>query len=138
MLSFHSEQIDFTLSTQKKIIDWISQAVSNEQKELGEICYIFCSDDYLLKLNKEHLNHDYFTDVITFNYCEGNKISADVFISIDRVRDNAIKYEVSFDEELARVLIHGVLHLVGYNDKNTEEQEQMTAREDFYLSLLSN
>lgn len=138
MLSFHSEEIDFTLSAPKKIIDWISKAVSNEQKELGEICYIFCSDDYLLKLNKEHLNHDYYTDVITFNYSEGNKISADVFISIDRVRDNAIKYEVSFDEELARVLIHGVLHLVGYNDKNTEEQEQMTAREDFYLSLLSN
>lgn len=134
-VSFHSEAISFDLSDIPKTTDWIVAVIENEGKKLGEINYVFCSDEYLLKMNIEHLNHDTYTDIITFNYCEQDVISSDIFISIDRVKENASTFSVSFVDELDRVIIHGVLHLLGYNDKTEEEQEQMTLKEDFYLSL---
>ncbi len=135
-ISFHSEGVSFELETVKQTKVWIIKAIQNEGKTLGEISYIFCSDDYLHKINLQHLNHDTYTDIITFNYCEDNTLNSDIFISIDRVKDNAKTYNVDFITELHRVIIHGVLHLVGYNDKTDDEQEIMTSKEDFYLSLL--
>lgn len=135
MISFYSEDISFELQNTNLTIVWIESTLKEEDKTLGEISYIFCSDDYLHKINMEHLNHDTYTDIITFNYCEDNVVSADIFISIDRVKENAKTYDVDFSQELNRVLIHGVLHLVGYNDKTDEEQVIMTSKEDFYLSL---
>jgi len=134
-ISFHSEDISFELITQQKVLGWIQQTIQNENKKLGEISYVFCSDEYLYKINLEHLNHDTYTDIITFNYCEEDVLSADIFISIDRVKDNAKTYNVAFETELHRVIIHGILHLVGYNDKSDEQQNEMTSKEDFYLSL---
>lgn len=135
MITFHSESIQFELENASIITSWIEEAINKENFQVGEIAYIFCSDAYLLDLNKEHLDHDTFTDIITFNYCEDDIVHSDIFISIDRVRENAELFKVSFDDELHRVMIHGVLHLVGYNDKTEQEQIQMRSKEDFYLSL---
>ena len=135
-ISFHSEDISFDFETIKLTSSWVEEAILKEGKFLGEISYIFCSDEYLYKINLKHLNHDTYTDIITFNYCEDDVINSDIFISIDRVKDNANTYGVDFINELHRVIIHGVLHLIGYNDKTGGEQEVMTSKEDFYLSLL--
>lgn len=137
MITIHSEEVRFDLSKPEETIQWIEQAIQKEGFNVGDITYIFCSDEYLLKLNKEHLNHDTYTDIITFNYCEDQLVNADIFISIDRVKENADEFDVSFENELNRVMIHGILHLVGYNDKNQEQQKEMTSKEDFYLSLRS-
>ncbi len=107
----------------------------SEIKTLGDISIIFCSDNYILDVNIRYLHHDYFTDVITFDYCEGNKLSGDLFISIDSVRENSIEFGTEFDEELHRVIVHGVLHLIGYDDHTPEDQKIMRAKEDYYLSL---
>jgi rRNA maturation RNase YbeY len=104
-------------------------------KKTGEINYVFCSDLYLHKINLEHLNHDTYTDIITFNYCEEDIISGDIFISIDRVKENSITYHTNFQKELNRVMIHGILHLVGFDDKSESDKELMRSKEDFYLSL---
>ena len=113
----------------------IEKLVNNENKTLGDVNYILCSDAYLLDINRQYLNHDYYTDVISFDYCEDNVISGDIFISVDTVADNAKEYGVTFDKELARVMIHGVLHFVGYNDKSDEEVPIMRTKENQYLSL---
>lgn len=113
----------------------IEKLVTNEDKTLGDVNYILCSDAYLLDINRQYLNHDYYTDVISFDYCEDNVISGDIFISVDTVADNAKEYGVTFEKELARVMIHGVLHFVGYNDKSDEEVPVMRAKENQYLSL---
>ena len=113
----------------------IEKLVKNENKTLGDVNYILCSDAYLLDINRQYLNHDYYTDVISFDYCEDNVISGDIFISVDTVADNAKEYGVTFEKELARVMIHGVLHFVGYNDKSDEEVPIMRAKENQYLSL---
>lgn len=113
---------------------WIHTIVGDHKKELGELSYVFCSDDYLLEMNKEYLSHDYYTDIITFNYNEGNSLSGDLFISYDRIIDNASNLNVSVMDELCRVMIHGVLHLVGFNDKTDEEQELMTKEENKSLA----
>ena len=112
----------------------IKSLISNELKKSGNICVILCSDSYLLEINKQFLNHDYYTDIITFNYCEGNTVSGDLFISIDRVKENADDFASVFMKELYRVIFHGILHLIGYNDKTKEEQVEMRQKEDFYLS----
>lgn len=114
----------------------IKQLINEEKKEAGDISVIFCSDEYLLEMNKEHLNHDYYTDIITFNYVEKNVISGDLFISTDRVRENAGKFEVTFHLELYRVILHGVLHLVGYNDKTDDEKKVMKEKENYYLEKI--
>jgi rRNA maturation RNase YbeY len=108
--------------------------IDNEGFIEGEIVLIFCSDAYLLEINKKHLNHDYFTDIITFSYVNDEVISGDLFISLDRVKENAANLSCSFERELERVVYHGVLHLCGYNDKNPLEKAQMRLKEDFYLS----
>lgn len=133
---FHCEDVDFTLPNETKTIEWLTQIITNEKKITGNISYIFCSDEHLLTINKEYLNHDYYTDIITFDYTDKGIVSGDIFISIDRIKDHANDYKVTFENELYRVIAHGVLHLIGYNDKTDEEQELMTKMEDTCLSLL--
>lgn len=132
---FHSEEIDFKLKKKKKVRNWLQELTKTEDKSIEDLNYIFCSDDYLLEVNKEHLDHDYFTDVITFDYCENNVISGDIFISIDRVKENANSFGKSFKNELRRVMAHGLLHLMGYKDKTEDEEEEMRKMEDFALKL---
>jgi probable rRNA maturation factor len=117
-------------------VSWLSNVVADEGSELGDITLVFCSDNYLLEMNKKHLDHDYYTDIITFDYTEELVVSGDLFISVDRVRENAVDNKVMFHVELNRVVGHGVLHLLGYNDKSEEEQELMTHKEDWALSLI--
>lgn len=136
-VSFHSEQINFSISDETTVSNWIQEVCAAEGKKLSEVSFIFCSDEYLLEMNSQYLNHDYYTDVITFDYCEADSISGDVFISVDRVFDNAQNVGVSATDELNRVMVHGLLHLIGYHDKEVLDKEQMTAKEDFYLSLRS-
>lgn len=116
------------------ISKYIKYLIKNEKYLLGDISLIFCSDNYLLDVNKNYLNHNYFTDIITFNYVTDNLISGDLFISIDRVKENAIEFDTNFINELYRVIFHGILHLIGYNDKTREEKMKMREMEDFYLS----
>ena|SRR5690554_72234 len=118
------------------VYDWYEQVVQKEGKTLGDLSIVFGTDEWLLEQNKTFLNHDYYTDIITFDYCEMNFISGDLLISIDRVYDNAVQYNVSRETELNRVLVHGLLHLCGYGDKSEKEIEIMRKKEDYYLSLL--
>jgi probable rRNA maturation factor len=135
-ISFCSEDISFEFEHQLLVEKWIKEAILIEGKSMGEITYIFCSDDYLHKINLEHLKHDTFTDIITFDYCVDEIINSDIFISIDRVKDNALTFQTMFQDELFRVMIHGVLHLLGYKDKLDTEKKMMRSKEDFYLTLL--
>ena len=118
------------------LTSWLSDTCVDELKVLEEVNLIFCSDEYLLKLNIEYLQHDYYTDIISFDYCEDDKILGDLFISKDRVLENSIDNNVSFELELQRVIVHGVLHLCGYKDKTDEEAALMRSKEDFYLSKI--
>ena len=113
---------------------WLNQVISNEAKEEGDITYIFCNDDYLLEKNIRFLNHNTLTDVITFDYCEGNTVSGDIFISIERVKENSEVFKVDFLTELNRVMVHGLLHLLGYKDKTKRESNIMRKKENYYLS----
>ena len=133
---FHSE-CDFTLSKQDARSRWIINSIINESKRVGRLSFIFCTDEYLLEKNIQFLNHDTYTDIITFDYCEGDIISGDIFVSVERVTENANVFGLDFENELDRVLIHGVLHLAGYQDKSKEETNTMRDKEDFYLSLRS-
>jgi probable rRNA maturation factor len=136
-IDFCAEEIDYTLNDSFRIIQWLEDVATSENVILEELTYIFCSDEYILEINKSHLNHDYFTDIITFdNSFEGDNIMGDIYISIDTVTDNARTYNVTFDQELHRVMVHGLLHLCGYNDKTETEQNQMTEKENFYLLKL--
>jgi len=132
-ISFHYET-DFLLENTESFIRWIKSVILEENKELGEVNYIFCDDKYLLKKNIKYLDHDTLTDIITFNYCEGDIISSDIMISIERVMENSSIFENSFSEELNRVMIHGILHLIGYNDKTDGEKEIIRKKEDYYVN----
>ena len=134
MIEYHYEN-DFILIDSDKIRIWIEDVIKKEKKTVGDITYIFCDDDYLLERNKEFLDHNTLTDIITFNYCIDNNISSDIMISIDRVKENSTTFENSFNEELRRVMIHGILHLIGYNDKSDKEKELMRKKENFYLNM---
>ena len=134
-VSFASEQTDFIVSNQENLTNWFIEVCKCEGKTLGDLAYIFCSDDYLLGMNKQFLSHDYYTDVITFDYTDTETTSGDVFISIDRVRENAETASQTIDNEIHRVMVHGLLHLLGYADKSPTEKTLMTSKEDFYLSL---
>ncbi|WP_304199657.1 rRNA maturation RNase YbeY [Flavobacterium alvei] len=134
MIDFNYET-DFVLENEEAIRVWISNVIGSENKKTGEINYIFCDDEYLLEINKEHLQHDYYTDIISFDYTVGNEISGDMFISIDRVKENAQDFNVSFDEELKRVIVHGVLHYCGYKDKSEEDELLMRSKEDEKLAM---
>ena len=114
---------------------WLEQIIIREKKVTGDIVCVFCDDKYLLEKNIKYLNHDYLTDVITFNYCEDITISGDLLISVERVRENAKHYNVSFFTEIKRVIVHGLLHLLGYDDKTNSSKQEMTEKEDFYLNL---
>ena len=132
-VKFHFEDIK-PLKINKKLLDeCIDNLVAGEEKQKGDITVVFCSDEYLLQMNRQYLDHDYFTDIITFDYVENNVISGDLFISVDRVKENAAGYNTEFKKELYRVVFHGVLHLVGYKDKSDDEQQIMRKKEDFYL-----
>ncbi len=136
MLNFFFENIE-NLSINENITSWIEYIITHEGKKLGDINYIFCDDEYLLKINQDYLQHDYYTDIITFDYVKGKKISGDIFVSVTRVSENAPLLSKSFDEELHRVLAHGVLHLCGYKDKTEAEIKEMRNKEDFYLNAIS-
>ena len=135
---FNAEQIEMPAIDHERISRWINRVIVDAGCETGEINYVFCSDDYILEINRQYLKHDYFTDIITFDYVQGDTISGDLLISVDTVRDNATSYKVSFQEELHRVMVHGVLHLLGINDKTDDQQEIMTQKENESLVLLSN
>ena len=132
-IAFHYET-DFLLENTESFIRWIKNVILEENKELGEVNYIFCDDKYLLKKNIKYLDHETLTDIITFNYCEGDIISSDIMISIERVMENSSIFENSFSEELNRVMIHGILHLIGYNDKTDSEKEIIRKKEDYYVN----
>ncbi|MBL4643907.1 MAG: rRNA maturation RNase YbeY [Flavobacteriaceae bacterium] len=137
MIEFNYET-NFTLKYESKIADWIQSCILKEGFKLGDINYIFCDDTYLHKLNVEFLNHDTLTDIISFDNTMGKLISGDIFISIERVMENAATFNASFEEELHRVIIHGVLHYLGYKDKNKEDQLIMTTKENDSLLMLNN
>ncbi len=137
MIEFNYET-DFTLIDEEKISNWIEDTIQEEGFRLGEINYIFCDDKYLHKLNVEFLNHDTLTDIISFDNTLGKLVSGDIFISIERVRENAPIFNTSFENELHRVIIHGILHYVGYADKTEAEKEQMRNKEDYYLNIINN
>jgi len=138
MITFHIEDIEFKVPNTLKTKRWLKEVVEKEGFSLEGINYIFCSDDYLHKMNIEYLDHDYLTDIITFDNSEDESIiEGDIFISIDRVKDNAQSFNVTFEHELRRVLVHGVLHLCGYLDKTEEEEKMMRSKENFYLGLSS-
>ncbi|MBQ9212817.1 MAG: rRNA maturation RNase YbeY [Bacteroidales bacterium] len=134
MIDYNFEDVEFVLPDTKILSSWIEFAIKNESKILGNISYIFCSDEYLWNMNKQFLQHDYYTDIITFDYVKNNIISGDLFISYDRIKDNAEKFNVLRETELLRVMIHGVLHLVGYDDITYELEKEIHQKEDFYLS----
>ncbi len=134
MIDFYNE-IDFELENREKIIDWIKRVVGSEGFDVGELVYIFCDDVYLLEINQKYLNHDTYTDIITFDYSEGKVIGGDIFISVDRVRENSKVFGVSFYNELLRVLVHGALHLMGYKDKLDDDAAIMRSKEDEKIKM---
>jgi rRNA maturation RNase YbeY len=135
MIDFNFEDIEFKLPDNSLLRNWIEYTIQNENKELGNISYIFCSDEYLWNMNKQYLNHDYYTDIITFDYVKDDIISGDLFISYDRILDNAEKFKVLRETELLRVMIHGVLHLIGYDDVTDELEKEIHKKEDFYIDI---
>ena len=135
MISYFTEDIKFELKGKLLNNRWLKMVVGSEVKKMGDLSIIFCSDPYILDINLRYLQHDYFTDIITFDYCEGDTVSGDLFISIDRVRENALFYGASFEDELDRVMVHGVLHLLGYDDHTPEEQAVMRAKENYYVNI---
>jgi len=136
MISFNYET-DFKLQKEDQISKWISSVISAEHFNEGEINYIFCDDEYLLKLNMEFLNHDTLTDIISFDYTMGKQINGDIYISVERVNENADDFKVDFNSELSRVMVHGVLHYCGYKDKSEPEEAEMRSKENYYIAQLS-
>ena len=134
MIEYHYEN-DFQLKGHKKYTDWINRVIDYRQAQLGQLSYIFCDDGYLGEINLQYLKHNTFTDIITFDYSTGTDISGDIFISTERVFDNAKKYEVDFENELRRVMVHGVLHLLGHDDKTKEQKATMREQEDELIKM---
>jgi probable rRNA maturation factor len=133
---FHFEDSSpIDIGSEEKVGNWVLSAISKEDKVTGTINIIFCSDEYLLGLNKKHLDHDEYTDVITFDQSSDGNTSGDIYVSIDRVKDNSKSLNIKLLDEVHRVIIHGTLHLLGYSDKAPEDKEEMTSKEDYYLSL---
>ena len=136
MIRFFSEYPDFNLDGEKGIATWLQTVIALEKKNLLSVNIIFCTDEKLWDLNVEYLNHDYYTDIITFQY-ENDPIEGEMYISIDRVKENSLERNIAFEKELARVIVHGVLHLAGYKDEAENEQLEMRQKEDKYLTLLA-
>lgn len=135
MISYYTQDTDFKFVGKTFTKFWLKMVAESEIRRLGDISIIFCSDNYILDVNMKYLQHDYFTDIITFDYCEGDRLSGDLFISVDSVRENAAFYDTEFDNELNRVIVHGLLHLIGYDDHTPSEQKTMREKENYYLSL---
>ena len=135
MISYYFEDTDFVFRGKSLTNRWLRLVAESEIRKIGDISIIFCSDNYILDVNQKYLQHDYFTDIITFDYCEGDRLSGDLFISVDSVRENAVEYGTEFSEELYRVIVHGVLHLIGYDDHNDKDIAMMRKKENYYLSL---
>lgn len=134
MISFNYET-EFELSNEALFSQWITAVILSEEKSEGEISYVFCKDDFLHKINVEYLGHDTLTDIISFDYSEGNFLHGDIFISVERVADNAVDFGVSFEEELRRVMIHGILHYCGYKDKSEDDERLMRKKEDEKMKM---
>jgi probable rRNA maturation factor len=138
MISYFVEQTKFRFINRRACSNWIMSSMQEEglliKKRVGDISFIFCSDDFLLDMNKKYLSHDYYTDVITFDNSEEHVFAGDIFVSVDRVRENAELFEQSFIDELNRVMIHGILHLLGYDDATDSQKKIMRSKEDFYLA----
>lgn len=137
-ISYFSEDIKLPKIQRRIISLWVKEVAKTYHKKVGDINYIFCSDEHILKINKQFLQHDYYTDIITFDYCENDTISGDLFISLDTIKTNAEKFSTEYEQELHRVIIHGILHLCGINDKGIGEREIMEAEENKALSILAN
>ena len=135
MVSYFLQDTDFVFKNKLLNNRWLKMVAESEIKRLGDISIIFCSDPYILDVNIKYLQHDYFTDIITFDYCEGNKLSGDLFISVDSVRENADFYGTEFPDELNRVIVHGLLHLIGYDDHTDEQKRIMREKENYYLEM---
>jgi len=134
MISFNYE-LDFKLDDEQLFSDWLSKVIISENKHEGEINYIFCDDNYLVEINQQYLDHDTLTDIISFDYSVGNELHGDVFISVERVVENAQDFDVTFEEELRRVLVHGILHYCGYKDKNEEDENLMRRKEEEKMKM---
>lgn len=134
MIEFNSTT-DFELVNPEETSAWLSSVIGAEKKKLGEVNYIFCDDNYLHKINLDFLNHDTLTDIISFDYTSGDVVSGDIYISVERVEDNAADFKTSFRDELNRVMVHGILHYCGYKDKSIEEAKMMRSKENSYLAL---
>lgn len=132
-IHYFSETAKFRFNRKRVTTNWFKKVINSYKKEIGDISIVFCSDEQLLEINKQYLKHSYFTDVITFNYNSNDVISGDIYISIDRISENARNFNESFDKELNRVMIHGILHLLGFNDKKSSEKEKMRELEDLHL-----
>lgn len=136
MITFQAENIDFPKIKKQATKNWIKLVAENYGKKIGDINYLFCTDEKILEVNNQYLSHDFYTDIITFDYSEGNKISGDIFISLDTVRTNSQKYNTGFMEELHRVIIHGILHLCGIDDKSEHEEKAMRQAENKALKMI--
>lgn len=137
-IQYFSEDVPFPKLKRRATSKWIKNVITSEGKRVGDISFIFCSDSYLLDVNKKYLDHDYYTDIITFDYVEGLVISGDIFISVDRVKENSVEFKTTSADELNRILIHGILHLLGYKDKQKRDKILMTEKENYYINELSN
>ena len=135
MISYYFEDTDFIFKGKTLNNKWLRLVAESEIRKIGNLSIIFCSDNYILDVNQKYLQHDYFTDIITFDYCERDKLSGDLFISIDTVKENSIEYGTDFKDELNRVMVHGLLHLIGYDDHCDEDIKEMRAKENYYLSI---
>lgn len=135
MISYYFEDTDFVYKKKTITNKWLRLVAGSEIRRIGDISIIFCSDNYILDINQKYLQHDYFTDIITFDYCDGDKLSGDLFISVDSVRENSIEFGTTFEEELNRVIVHGVLHLIGYDDHTDDDIAMMRKKENYYLSF---
>ena len=136
-INFLSEGIDFKPKNQNKLKSWIKMVIDSEGRELASLVYIFCKDSYLLTINQDYLKHKTLTDIITFDYSESDQVEGEIYISVERVKENATKFQRSFEEELRRVMIHGVLHILGFKDKNPAQKIVMRKKEEACLSLWS-
>ena len=134
-ISFHNEGVNTKTPLKRLLKAWIKEFVSNHGKKVGDLAFVFCTDEKILEVNQSFLQHDYYTDIITFDYCEGDFVSGDIYISVERVQENALSHQVGYNNELLRVLAHGVLHLIGFQDKEENTKAEMTKNEDLCLSL---
>lgn len=134
-VTYQTEGVQMPAIKKRETTEWIKAVAATYEKRIGEIAYIFCSDEKILEVNRQYLQHDYYTDIITFDYCEGNRLSGDLFISLDTVKTNAEQFHTTFEEELHRTIIHGILHLCGINDKGPGEREIMEAAENKALEM---